>query len=449
MPDVLPDWIRKAPSGKGPRGNPVPIKLLRVNLLQLQMIDQMRQTFQARYFIQLRIENGALDRDLVRDLETHDILGNKIDPAFPSDTLRPGATWFLKQIDFPTSLHHEILMEKVVTMKNHLDLCIKLSGVFFEQFELDDFPFDKQRLTIVVAFNVAKEGIVPIEVESPGASSALSINVDTFALSNLWLLFPILGCKRTVVEPMPNTTYPAYRISCAVERRPGFIITNVFLPMATLTFLSLMQFMLPGEHDMAAMRVTFSVTILLTAATYKLFVSTTLPAVGYMTLCDQYVMACFMLQAFAVAEGAIIGGLNFNKGLETRAAWLPKFTTSLGDFACFVLASVFFVAFHVYFAIKGFTNRKRKVKEEVKSLTTRGDARPGMDEEEAKPPSFLKASTSGDAVARRLSKEVASVSSFQAYRESTNTDDKLGGGATGGKPASSAEGAKPKLSLSA
>ena len=90
MPDVLPDWIRKAPSGKGPRGNPVPIKLLRVNLLQLQMIDQMRQTFQARYFIQLRIENGALDRDLVRDLETHDILGNKIDPAFPSDTLRLG-----------------------------------------------------------------------------------------------------------------------------------------------------------------------------------------------------------------------------------------------------------------------------------------------------------------------------------------------------------------------
>ena len=69
----------------------------------------------------------------------------------------------------------------------------------------------------------------------------------------MWILFPLLSARRTVIEPMPDTSYPAFTVSCAVERRAGFIITNVFLPMATLTFLSLMQFMLPGDNDFSPM----------------------------------------------------------------------------------------------------------------------------------------------------------------------------------------------------
>lgn len=139
----LPDWIRLKPEGLGPRGYPVPIEVVRINLLQLQSIDQMAQTFMTRLFIQLRIPHGGMDSDLVRDLD-------QPDPQFPADTLRPGAMWFLKQLDFPTSLDYSILTEKVVKLKTHLDLVLKVSGTFFEQMELADFPFDVQRLTVTV-----------------------------------------------------------------------------------------------------------------------------------------------------------------------------------------------------------------------------------------------------------------------------------------------------------
>ena len=42
-------------------------------------------------------------------------------------------------------------------------------------------------------------------------------------------------------------------------------------------------------------------TILLTSATYKLFVSTSLPAIAYLTMCDRYLLCCFILQALTVA----------------------------------------------------------------------------------------------------------------------------------------------------
>lgn len=355
--DEVPDWIRLKPEGKGPRGHPVPIQVLRINVLQLQAIDQMAQNFMARMFIQLRIPHGAMDTDLVRDLDNPD-------PPFPADTLRPGAMWFLKQIDFPTSLEYSVLTEKVVKMKDHLDLVLKVSGTFFEQMELDDFPYDVQRLTVVLAFNAAKEGIVPI-VFSDMSNAALSINRETFALSNSWILFPHVGVKRMTVDPMPNTTYPAIEMTSLVERRPLFVLTNVFLPMSVLTLLITLQFLMPGDFAYSGMRVTFSVTVLLTSATYKLFVSTTMPAVGYMTLCDRYLLVCFLMQASVVAEGAICGALVMERSETPDPPWLPAFATSLGDFVAFIACLAFFVLFHLYFIQQAFSQRRLKLSYEL------------------------------------------------------------------------------------
>ena len=72
-----------------------------------------------------------------------------------------------------------------------------MTGTFFEHMELDDFPLDVQRLSVVIAFNCAKEGIVPVRFEPVAASAALSINLETFALSNLWTLYPYLAVEPT------------------------------------------------------------------------------------------------------------------------------------------------------------------------------------------------------------------------------------------------------------
>ena len=156
---------------------------------ELQQIDMVQQSYTARYFIQLGIPQGALDSDLVRDL-------NEDEPAFPADTLRPGANWFMRQIDFPSSLDFQIVTQKVVKMRDDLHLVLKLTGTFFQAMELSNFPFDIQRLSMTIAFNVAKEGIVPIAFsDRPTDGAVLSVNRDMFALSNLWTLPPLVGLR--------------------------------------------------------------------------------------------------------------------------------------------------------------------------------------------------------------------------------------------------------------
>ena len=90
-----------------PREAPITLEVLRINLLQLQSVDHLNQTFSARYFVHLRIRNGASDPDLVADIDDKE-------PQFPRETLRPGAGWFLRQLDLPTALDHRLIDSKVV-----------------------------------------------------------------------------------------------------------------------------------------------------------------------------------------------------------------------------------------------------------------------------------------------------------------------------------------------
>ena len=108
---------------------PVRLDILRINLLQLQAVDHVGQTFTARFIFQFKIKDGAEDMDLIRDI-------NDEHPQFPEDTNRPGAAWYLEQIDFPTALEYKVISRKVVAIGSDLHMVLKVSGTFFESMEL-------------------------------------------------------------------------------------------------------------------------------------------------------------------------------------------------------------------------------------------------------------------------------------------------------------------------
>ena len=101
-------------------------------------------------------------------------------------------------------------------------------------------------------------------------------------------------------------------VSALVTRKPMYFFVNVIIPMSTLTFLALLQFLLPAERlgTNVTFRITYSVTILLTTATYKLFIASALPVgLAYTTLLDEYVLFCYLLQVMVVSETAVVGAL--------------------------------------------------------------------------------------------------------------------------------------------
>ena len=354
--------IAAAPTLAKPRSEPIVLEVLRINLLQLQGVDHLTQTFSARYFVHLRIRSGASDPDLVRDIYDKE-------PDFPKDTLRPGAGWFLRQLDLPTALEHRFIDPKIVRVADDVDLVFKVTGTFFSTMQLRHFPVDAQKLSLLLSVNCAEEGIVPVKFKVT-RDTVITVAKGTFALSNLWDLHDTCVVEQEKYEVMTSTTYPALRISCLVTRKPVYFFVNVIIPMSSLTFLALLQFFLAAERHATntTFRITYTVTILLTTATYKLFIASALPVgLAYMTLLDEYVLFCYLLQVLVVSETAVVGALvmRSDTSAELGNLWLPQWATSAGDLICALTCWTAWVVGHVYFYSKTRRASTQKLREEL------------------------------------------------------------------------------------
>ena len=375
---------------KQPRSGAVKLDVLRINVLQVLHIDHIGQRFSARLFFQLRIPNGAEDEDMLRDLDDEA-------PIFPKDTLRPGARWLSQQVDFPTAHEFRILENKVVVMEPHIDIVLKVSGTFPECMELERFPVDTQELTIFLSISVANEGICPVEFRNLRDGSrrddavpapVVTVNDTAFSMSNMWELSAHARLATRYLQAMEHTSYPSIAVTAWAGRRQGYYIFNVILPLGALQFLAVFQFLLPGDFIKVTDRISFSVTLLLTSAAYKLYVSESLPDISYLTLIDKYVLGNFFCQIAMILPSAILGF--FRRGEPLPVASLAclapcesesSFLTSgeVADLALMVCFFVVFVALHAWIFSRYRVLRKVKRAEKEKHETAAIEGKPGAD----------------------------------------------------------------------
>ena len=345
----------------------VKLSLLRLNLTQLQAINHIDQTFTARYFLHLIVEGGAQQLDLAADLDPNS-------SNFPNDGSRPGIGWYLSQLDFPTARDLQYCTKKIVMLDDvDLHITVDVCGTFYESMELEQYPLDVQRLTFVVSVNCAREGMVPILFdESSLQKAAISVNLKTFALANVWKLFPSLVIEPTKVDPMPARTYPALSVSALAERKPFTLFANVVVPVSSLTALSGLSFLLPvGDYGN---RLSLSSTMMLTSAAYKLVVADRIPEVHYLTLLDKYILGCYLMMALVVVEAAIVA--MWAEGEDTHGETSPPVGLEatadltagrLGDrIAAFAFCGSFLL-FHLYVLYKCWC-RPRLMQEVIDGL---------------------------------------------------------------------------------
>ena len=123
----------------------------------------------------------------------------------------------------------------------------------------------------------------------------------------MWELSPVAEVTHRSFQPMEKTTYPSLGITAMVARRQGYYIFNVVLPLGSLQLLAAFQFLLPGSYIRVVDRIAFSSTLLLTSAAYKLFVSSSLPDISYLTLIDRYVLLNFFSQTGMILPSLGLG----------------------------------------------------------------------------------------------------------------------------------------------
>ena len=127
---------------------PLKLILIEVELQRLHRLDMASQTFAATLWLEFLIPGGALDPDLSAVGEQF-----PLDQTSGAPLYRPSAAWYLKRAGFRNALDFRVTDSKIMRRGDDLTMCLQVDGTFYEIFELQDFPFDVQGLTMTLIFN--------------------------------------------------------------------------------------------------------------------------------------------------------------------------------------------------------------------------------------------------------------------------------------------------------
>ena len=154
----------------------------KVEILKLSHINVASSTFKAQVWLQFRVEGAASDEDFCRD--------GVVFPTGPNGkpTFRPSALWYVEKLEFANAEGAIKLVDKLVRCEgDDVLIACRWEGVFFERYELYDFPFDLQALTMSLSINCRTTGPIPASFAC-SSDSGTTVSSDEQLLGDAWSL---------------------------------------------------------------------------------------------------------------------------------------------------------------------------------------------------------------------------------------------------------------------
>ena len=199
----------------------------KVELLKLSHINIVTSTFKAQLWMQLTVRGAAKDPGFA----TADKLF-PMDPDTGAPTFRPSAGWYVSQLEFANGEGSPKLLDPPLVRTNgeDVDITLRWEGVFFEHYELHDFPYDLQCLTLSLSINCRTTGMMPAEFAF-GDATLTTVVKDGCILDDIWNLKTQKLMLRThLVGSDAERLFPTLSVSAVVQRIPVYYIYNGVAP---------------------------------------------------------------------------------------------------------------------------------------------------------------------------------------------------------------------------
>ncbi len=259
-----------------------------IDIIHLNRVDVRDGTFNAEFYLWMRY--GGED-DSPTKIEFSGFLGS-FDPTRPLQSERLGG------------LNYRLY---------------RLSGNFKGNFDLHDYPFDRQGLLIHLQNRDYARDQVFYVVDTAGLRSGpqaggASGDDDAFRDLQLWHVLGIrsfvdsfsirstLG-KPTLFSTADRTEYGGFATEVSVQRNAlAFMIKTLIAPMLLLLVVFATLFFPPG---LAKERTTIPVTGILTSAVLLISISNQLPVLGYTVTLEYIFYVFFALCLMSMATGAL------------------------------------------------------------------------------------------------------------------------------------------------
>ena len=202
-------------------------------------------------------------------------------------------------------------------------LCLRsrrIHSTLRSPFNLRAFPFDTQKLTLVLSDNEFDDK----SVSYPPGPYVLGLDDSVRTMISGWRIAgePKYARTATAFKWEPGApTYDYATFDVTVKRQVTFHLTRYFLPLILIVVVALLAFWIDPEDLASQMQI--GVTCLLAAIALQFAEGGTLPEVSYLTLADRCYAVCYVTIAAAVIESIAVNAL-VRKGRKDSALKLDR-----------------------------------------------------------------------------------------------------------------------------
>lgn len=182
------------------------------------------------------------------------------------------------------------------------------TGNFKQEFNLSTFPFDKQRLLF---YFVPNESIIYDFFNTlfePEQALITRQELVDFNLTEWNIDFETadVGYGSKYLQEFKSFV-PTVVIQFAIERKSGYFIYKILLPILIILIISWSVFWIrPQELES---RITISIVCMLSLIAYNFVIDENLPKIGYLTLIDWFVFFAYVYSAIPTIQTVVVHNL--------------------------------------------------------------------------------------------------------------------------------------------
>lgn len=186
---------------------------------------------------------------------------------------------------------------------------VRVHGRFGTKFDLSNYPFDVQHLTVELEDNSAEVGAIKYIADTDAVSVNDKLQLPGFIFGKPSLLIIEQKYSSNFGDPRigGNSRYSRVRIELPIHRPRGAYAIKFLLPIACVVFCASLMFLFSPKYVDA--RVGVGITALLTIVALQLTLGDNLPEVDYLVLIDKIYLGAYIY---------VVAGLS----LVVRTTWM-------------------------------------------------------------------------------------------------------------------------------
>lgn len=274
------------------RGNPTVVQV-GYDVIDVREIDGQSQTFamDLYFWLQWNDERMAFDPAVIGDDTC------RIDPH----QIKEGGHFWTPHPEFINLREESRRGNELFTVSEDGDVYFerRFTGTFDASFELTRFPLDSQELPVFLESFYPRSEVVFEPVEE-NRGEALDNTIDTIDLP-AWGVLGVHSEETTFTwESDADSDFSRYVYSIQVERRFGYYLWKIVVPLLLIVMLSWLVFWMSAESLEAQMGV--SVTCILSVIAFNFVIADSLPKIPYLTLLDLWVLISYLFVFMSAVE---------------------------------------------------------------------------------------------------------------------------------------------------